>query len=100
MLKRSPELNERVIALLATSLDMTPEEVTIRMQKPWGLLQAMKGEWPNFRLERQQAATEGRLTAALQVIRLAEVFGQKDPQFVRETLKRLIIEGGGESPDA
>jgi hypothetical protein len=79
---------------------MSPEEVVIRMQKPWGLLQAMKGEWPDYRLERQKTEIEDRLLAAMEVVKFAEIFGQRDPQFVRETLKKIIMDRGRELPEA
>ena len=98
-LRESPELSERVIALLATNLDMSPEEVVTRMQKPWGLLHAIKGKWPNYGLERQRSEIEDRLLAALGVIKFADMFGHKNPQMVRDTLKQLIMDRGEESPD-
>ncbi len=91
-MKESPEFSEKVIAMLATSLEMSPEEVVRRMGKPWGLLQAMKGEWPNYRLDKKRSDIEDRLLAALQVIQFADKFGHNDPQMVRETLERLMID--------
>ncbi len=84
--------------MIATSLEMSPEEVVVRMQKPWGLLQAMKGEWPNYRLDKQRTEIEDRLLAALKVIQLADRFGQKDPRLVREILGKLMMDRGEESP--
>jgi len=99
-MRESPEFSEKVIALLATNLDMSHEEIVTRAQKPWGLLQAMKGEWPNYRLERQKNEIESRLMAALEIIKFVETFKQKDPLFVRETLVNLIIERGAEPPES
>ena len=98
-IKESPEFSDKVIAILATSLEMTPEEVIIRMQKPWGLHQAMLGEWPDYRLDKQRTEIEDRLLAALEVVKFAEVFGHKDPRTVRETLQKIIIDRGEESPE-
>ncbi|MFC1870814.1 hypothetical protein ACFLYF_00190 [Chloroflexota bacterium] len=98
-IRESPEFSEKVITLVATSLDMTPDEVVVRMQKPWGLLQAMRGQWPDYRLERQQTEIETRLLAAFEVIKFADIFGQRDPEFVRETLKKIIMDRGEESPE-
>ena len=97
-LRESPELSDRVIAILATSLDMSPEEVVTRMQKLWGLLEAMKGKWPDYGLDKQRTAIEDRLLAALEVIKFAARFGQKNPRLVREILKQLMIGRGEESP--
>ena len=60
-MKGHPEFSEAVIDMLATSLEMSREEVIDRIQKPWGLLRAMKGEWPDYRLERQRTGLEERL---------------------------------------
>jgi hypothetical protein len=42
-------------------------------------------------LERERTEIESRLMAALEVVKFADIFGQKNPQFVRETLLKLII---------
>ncbi len=69
------------------------------MQKPWGLMEALKGRWPDYGLERERTEIEARLLAALEIIKLADIFGQKNPQFVRETLMRIIVDRGEESPE-
>ena len=91
-MKGHSEFSEAVIDMLATSLEMPREEVIVRMQKPWGLLQVMKGEWPNYRLERQRTGIEERLLAALQVIQFADRFGHTEPRLVMETLSELMID--------
>jgi len=98
-LEESPEFSEKVIAILATSLEMDPEEVVARMQKPWGLMEAMKGRWPDYGLERERTEIEDRLLAALEVVKFADVFGHKDPRTVREILKQLMMDRGEESPE-
>ena len=91
-MRENPEFSDKVIDMLATSLEMPREEVIVRMQKPWGLLQVMKGEWPNYRLERQRTGIEERLLAALQVIQFADRFGHTEPRLVMETLSELMID--------
>ena len=98
-MKESPEFSDKVIDILATSLEMSPEEVIIRMQRPWSLHQAMLGEWPDYRLDKQRTEIEDRILAALEIIKFVEVFRQKDPQFVRETLMKIIIDRGIEPPE-
>ena len=66
------------------------------MQKPWGLLQSMKGEWPDYKLNEQRTAIEDRLLAALEVVNFADQFGQKNPQKVRDILRQLMIDSDGE----
>lgn len=100
MLKNNPDLTKQVISLLAKSLDMPPQEVVTRLEKPWGLLGAMRGDWSNYRLERRRTELENRLLAALEVVRFAKLFGQRDPNFVRETLMKIIIDKGGELQEA
>jgi hypothetical protein len=97
-MKESPEFSDRVIAVLANSLDMSTEEVVIRMQHSWGLLRAMKGEWPDYRLERQQTEIEDRLLAALEIVNFADRVGSTNPQLVRKTLRELMT-GRGEKID-
>lgn len=96
--KESPEFSDRVIALLANILNMPTSEVVTRMQRSWGLLQAMKGEWPDYRLERQRTEMEDRLLAALEIVNLADKVGGTDPQLVRKTLRELMT-GRGEKID-
>jgi len=97
-MKEHPEFSEAVIDMLATSLEMPREEVIDRIQKPWGLLRAMKGEWPDYRLERQRTGLEERLLAALEVIQFADRFGHKEPRLVVETLKELMVDKSEEAP--
>ena len=98
-MRENPEFNEKVIGILADSLEMSREEVITHMQRPWGLLQALKGRWPNLSLERERSEIESRLMAGLEVVKFAEMFGQKNPQFVRETLMEIIIRRAGEPPE-
>ena len=95
-MKESPEFSEKVIDLLVTSLDMSREEVVTRMQKPWALLQAMKGKWPNYRLDKERTAIEDRLLAALEVTNFIDQFGQRDPKETRDILKKLMMGDSGE----
>lgn len=99
-LRDNPDFSEKVITLLSTSLDMPPEKVIVLLRRPWGLLGAMRGDWPNYRLERQRTELEDRLLAALEIIKFCEIFSQRDPNFVRETLKKIIMDRGEESPEA
>jgi len=96
-MKESPEFSEGVIAMLAASLEMDPAEVVTRMAKPWGLMEALKGRWPDYGLDRERTKIESRLLAALEIIKFAEIFGQRDPLMVRLTLKQIMIGRGEES---
>ncbi len=97
-MKGHPEFSEAVLDMLATSLEMPREEVIARIQKPWGLLRAMKGDWPDYRLEKQRTGLEERLLAALEVIQFADRFGHTEPGLVIKTLKELMIDKSEETP--
>lgn len=88
-MKKKPEFSEKVITMLADYLGMSREEVIIRRQKPWGLMQAMKGKWPNYRIKREQNEIESRLQGALELILLAERFGNDREEFRKEIMKLL-----------
>lgn len=87
--KERPEFKEKVITMVATSLGMSREEVIIRMQKPWGLMQLMKGAWPNYRIHRQQSEIESRLEGALKLILLAEHLGN-DREELENGINKLL----------
>jgi hypothetical protein len=95
-MKQNPEFSDKTINLLASSLGMPREEVVSRALKPWGIMGALKGNWPDYRLKEKRSEIEGRLLAAIEVVRLIEVFGRKDPGWVREQLKTLVLGREGE----
>jgi hypothetical protein len=88
--RESPEFSDRVITMLTSNLGMPREEVITRMQRPWGLLEAMQGE--------VRTDIEDRLMAALAVVQFADRFGHKKPCLVKETLERLMLCEGEELP--
>ena len=89
-MRKHPEVTKRVITLLSENLEIPPEEVAMLMQKPWGLMQLMKGKWPDYRLKRIQGEIEDRLEAALRLVLFAERAGGKKPGKVKEVIGRLI----------
>ena len=58
--------------MLAEALGMAEEEVTHRLQDPWGLKQLLMGQWPNRRLERVYSEQEERLAHAMKVVYFIE----------------------------
>ena len=98
-MRDNPEFREKTLDLLAGSLNMSIEEVVTRALKPWGLMQALKGHWPDYRLKEMQSEIENRLLAAIEVVKLAEVFGRRDPGWVREQLRKLVLGRAGEQVD-
>ena len=97
--RENPEFSEQVIAMLANTLGMSKEAVSERAQRPWGLLQGLRGGWPNYQLEQQRTEIENRLLAALELLQFCETFSQRDPQFVRQVLKQIIMERGEQAPE-
>ena len=71
---------------------MKKEEVIERMQKPWGIMQLIKGKWPDYRLVRIQGENEDRLDTALWFVLLLEQANDKKPAEIRKIIQRLIIE--------
>ncbi len=98
-MRESPEFSDKVITILADSLKMSKEEVICRAQRPWGLMEALKGRWPDYGLERERSVIEDRLLAALEIIKLVEVFRGMDAKWVKQTLMNLIVERGAETPE-
>ena len=90
VLKENPDFNEELIKGLAKKLKMPVEEVIKRMQKPWGLKQALRGEFPDYGLEREQSDVEARLRGGLRFMRIAERF-QHSPEELAEILLQITI---------
>ena len=90
VMKENPDFRQKVITALSEHLEMPVEEVIKRLQRPWGLKQALRGQWPDYWLEREQSDVEARLQGALSHIRLAESF-QNSPKELAELLLQLTI---------
>ncbi len=71
-LKESPEFSEQYVTTLAKYFQVTPEDIILRWQKPWGIMQLAKGELPDNRLYRIQSEIEDRLEAALRLVYITE----------------------------
>ena len=89
---RDPEINERTIAKLSKALEMKKEEVVIRMQRPWGLMQLIKGQWPDYRPARIRSENENRLDTALRLSLFFEEVIDKKPAEIGNIIQRFIIE--------
>ena len=89
VMKNNPDFREQLIQGLAKKLEMPVEEVRERMLKPWGLKQALRGEWPDYVLEREQSDVEARLKGGLRFMRIAELF-HKSPKELAELLLQII----------
>jgi len=76
--------------MLADYFGVSEEQLTIRMQKPWGITDLSKGELPDNRLYRIQSEVEERLEAALRLIYLGEQLGRNPPKQIKRFLAELI----------
>lgn len=99
-MRRNPEFNQKTIEALSELLGLSIPEVILRMQRPWGVMQAMKGEWPDYVLKREQSDIENRLEAALRLVLFIELYGHK-PEMIKNLVRNIIAdaackEGGTE----
>ena len=78
--RRNPDITQQLIGDLSTVLGVPVEEVTLRLAKPWGLMQALRGEWPDYRLQEKRSGNERRLHAALKMLLFAELFRNSPKQ--------------------
>jgi hypothetical protein len=90
VMKENPDFTQQMITALSEKLGMPVDEVIKRMQKPWGLKQALRGHWPDYRLEREQSNVEARLQGGLRFMRMAGLF-QNSPKELAELLLQITI---------
>ena len=88
IMKKNPEFTEKYVQMMADYFEVSPEDIMVRMQKPWGIEQLTRGELPDNKLARLQSEKEVRLEAALRLIYFAERLCRNSP----EQNKRLITE--------
>ena len=90
VMKNNPDFTEKLTRTLSQELEMPFEEVIKRMQKPWGLQQALRGQLPDYRLEREQSEIEARLNGGLGFMQMGELF-QKSPKELAELLQQIVM---------
>jgi len=86
--KRGIDFSEGTVELLTEGLGMSEEEVTERLQKPWGLKQLLMGEWPNYTRTRCQSKQESRLETALWIVNYIER-GGNSPDIINIKIKTI-----------
>ncbi len=89
-MKKFPEFTDGVIKALANKLKMSVEEVEIRLIKPWGLKQALLGEWPDYGLRQRQKKIEARLMGGLHFMYIGELLG-KSPEALAQLLLWILF---------
>jgi len=90
VMKNNPDFTEQLIRTLSQELEMPFEEVIKRMQRPWGIIQALRGQLPDYRLRREQSEVEARLNGALWFMQMGELF-QKSPRELAELLQQIVM---------
>ena len=90
VMKSNPDFTEQLITALSEKLEMPVDEVIKRMQRPWGLKQALRGQLPDYGLEREQSDVEARLKGGLRFMRMARLF-QNSPKELAELLLQITI---------
>jgi len=89
-LKKHPEFSEKYIKDLADYFEVTPQDIILRIQKPWGITTLSKGELPDKRLYRIQSEMEGRLEAALRLIYLGEHILHNSPKQAKQLIWDIV----------
>jgi len=88
--KENPEVSGKVVKILANHYGVSEEEIILRMQQPWGLMQLIKGDFPNIRLEVERRAIEERLEAAVRLINFGEQVFQNSPAQCNQLLSDIV----------
>jgi len=90
LMKNNPEFTEKYVQMLADYFEVPPEDIMVRMQKPWGIEQLTRGELPDNRIVRLQSEKEIRLESALRLIYLAEQIFHNSPGQVKQLIWDII----------
>ncbi len=89
-MRENPESTEEYIKKLADYFEVTPEDIAIIMQKPWGIEQLTRGKLPDNKLARIQSDMEDRLEASLRLILLGEKFYENSPKQVKQLIWDIV----------
>ena len=90
VMKNNPDFTEQLLRTLSQELEMPFEEVIKRMQRPWGVKQALRGQLPDYRLKREQSEIEARLNGGLGFMQMGELF-QKSSKELAELLQQIVM---------
>lgn len=89
-MKKNPEFSEKYVKDLADYFEVTPQDIIVRIQKPWGITSLSKGELPDNRLYRIQSEVDERLEAALRLIYLGEHVCKNGPKQVTRLIWDIV----------
>jgi hypothetical protein len=90
VMKENPDFSQQMIVALSEQLGMPVEEIIKRLQRPWGLKQALRGQLPDYRLQREQTDAEARLQGGLRFMRMAGLF-HNSPEELAELLLQITF---------
>ncbi len=90
VMKNNPDFTEQLLRTLSQELEMPFEEIIKRMQRPWGVKQALRGQLPDYRLKREQSEIEARLNGGLGFMQMGELF-QKSSKELAELLQQIVM---------
>jgi len=90
MMKSNPEFTEKYVQMMADYVEVPPEDILARIQRPWGIEQLTRGELPDKKLLRIQSEAENRLEAALRLIYLGEQIFHNSPEQVKQLIWDII----------
>ncbi len=91
IMRKNPEFTEKYVQMLADYFEVLPEDVIVRLQKPWGIEQLTRGELPDNKLARLQSEKEVRLEAALRLIYFAERLCRNPPEQNKRLIQEIVL---------
>ncbi|MFC2018668.1 hypothetical protein ACFLU4_01760 [Chloroflexota bacterium] len=80
LIKNDPEFTHEYVQIIADYLEVPPEDIIARIQKPWGIEQLTIERLPNKKLATLQSTKEARLNAALKLIYFGERLYENSPE--------------------
>ena len=89
-LKENPEFSEKYIKMLADYYEVSPQDIVLRSQKPWGIMRLTKGELPDKKLERSRSEIEERLEGALRLMLFTEKIFRNPPRQVGRFIYEIL----------
>ena len=90
ILMGNPDSTEKYVQMLADYFEVTPQEIILRIQKPWGIEQLTRAELPDNKLARLQSEKEVRLEAALRLIYFGERLCRNSPEQNKRLLQEIV----------
>ena len=89
-LKENPEFSEKYIKMLADYFEVSPQDIVLRLQNPWGIMRLTKGELPDKKLERSRSEIEERLEGALRLMLFTEKIFRNPPRQIGRFIYEIL----------